>query len=191
MSDLPHTVRPLEDYREYLGLLARLQLGARLQAKFDASDIVQQAILQAHTARDQFRGTSEAEWLGWLRTILANALASSARKFSAEARDLGRERSLEVALDLSSSRLACLLSADQTSPSERAVRAEEILGLAHAMAALPEDQRQVIELHHLKGLPVAEVAEILGKSRPSVAGLLFRALKALRNHLGDSQESQA
>lgn len=191
MSDSPQTVRPLEEYREYLGLLARLQVGTRLQAKLDASDIVQQAILQAHAARDQYRGATEAEWLGWLRAILANALASSARKYTAEARDLGRERSLEVALDLSSSRLACLLSADQTSPSERAVRAEEILNLAHAMSALPEDQRQVIELHHLKGLPVAEVAEMLGKSRPSVAGLLFRALKALRNHLGGDEGSRA
>ncbi|HTN01272.1 MAG TPA: sigma-70 family RNA polymerase sigma factor [Planctomycetaceae bacterium] len=167
MSDSPQTARPLEDYREYLSLLARLQLGARLRSKLDASDVVQQAILQAHTARDQFRGATEAEWLGWLRAILANALASSARRFTAEARDLGRERSLEVALDQSASRLACLLSADQTSPSAGAVRAEEILGLAQAMAALPEDQRSVVELHHLKGLPVAEVAEILGKSRPA------------------------
>lgn len=191
MSDSPQTARPLEDYREYLSLLARLQLGARLRSKLDASDVVQQAILQAHTARDQFRGATEAEWLGWLRAILANALASSARRFTAEARDLGRERSLEVALDQSASRLACLLSADQTSPSAGAVRAEEILGLAQAMAALPEDQRSVVELHHLKGLPVAEVAEILGKSRPAVAGLLFRALKTLRNQLTDREGSQA
>ncbi|WLD15292.1 sigma-70 family RNA polymerase sigma factor [Planctellipticum variicoloris] len=191
MSDSPQTARPLEDYREYLSLLARLQLGARLRSKLDASDVVQQAILQAHTARDQFRGATEAEWLGWLRAILANALASSARRFTAEARDLGRERSLEVALDQSASRLACLLSADQTSPSAGAVRAEEILGLAQAMAALPEDQRSVVELHHIKGLPVAEVAEILGKSRPAVAGLLFRALKTLRNQLTDREGSQA
>lgn len=191
MSDSPPTARPLEDYREYLSLLARLQLGTRLRSKLDASDVVQQAILQAHTARDQFRGATEAEWLGWLRAILANALASSARRFTAEARDLGRERSLEVALDQSASRLACLLSADQTSPSAGAVRAEEILGLAQAMAGLPEDQRSVIELHHLKGLPVAQVAEILGKSRPAVAGLLFRALKTLRNQLGDREGSQA
>ena len=186
MTNSPNEIRTLEDYREYLGLLARLQLGPRLKTKLDASDIVQQAILQAHAARDQFRGSSEAEWLGWLRTILANALASAARRFSAEARDLGRERSLEAALEMSSSRLACLLSAHQSSPSERAVRAEEILGLAHAMAQLPEDQRRVVELHHLKGLPIADVADQLGKTRPSVAGLLFRALKALREQLGET-----
>jgi RNA polymerase sigma-70 factor (ECF subfamily) len=180
--------RPLERYREYLALLARLQLGSRLQAKLDASDVVQQAILQAHANRQQFRGTTEAEWLAWLRVILANTLAAVGRQFETGARNLDRERSLEVALDQSSSRLECLLAGDQTSPSERAVRGEEVLRLAHALAVLPDDQRRVVELHHLKGLPVAEVATQIGRTRPAVVGLLFRGLKKLRELLRDPEE---
>src|SRR6516162_5798089 len=114
--------RPLEAYRDYLRLLARIQLVLRLQAKMDASDIVQQAILQAHEGRTQFRGTTEAEKLAWLRAILANVLAAAARRFDTRARDVGRERSLEGDLELSSSRLECLFAGDQTSPSQRAVR---------------------------------------------------------------------
>lgn len=183
--------RPLEGYRDYLRLLARLQMGPRLQAKLDASDVVQQAILQAHQSRAQFRGRTEAERLAWLRVILANALAAAARRFETRARELGRERSLEAELQLSSSRLEGLLAADQTSPSERAVRCEELLRLAAALARLPEDQRRVVELHHLKGLPVAEVAEQMGRTRPAVVGLLFRGLKKLRELLRERGEGEA
>jgi RNA polymerase sigma-70 factor (ECF subfamily) len=182
--------RALERYGDYLRLLARLQLGPRLRAKLDESDVVQQVMLLAHANRGQFQGQSEGEWLAWLRAILANALAAAARRFGTEARDLGRERSLEAELELSSSRLEVLLAADQSSPSERAARGEEVLRLARAMACLPPDERRVVELHHLKGLPVAEVAELVGRTRPAVAGLLFRGLKRLRTLLREQGESE-
>jgi RNA polymerase sigma-70 factor (ECF subfamily) len=182
--------RPLEAYRDYLRLLARTQLSPRLQAKLDASDVAQQVILQAHQARGQFRGTTEAEKLAWLRAILANVLAAAARRFEAKARDVGRECSLEGDLELSSSRVECLFAADQTSPSQRAVRGEELLRLAAALTRLPPDQRHVIELHHLKGLPVAEVAGQMGRSVRAVIGLLFRGLTKLRRLLREPGEDE-
>jgi RNA polymerase sigma-70 factor (ECF subfamily) len=182
-------IQSIEDYRDYLMLLVRLQMGSRLRAKVDASDVVQQAILHAHQSRGQFRGTTEGEWLAWLRAILANALAAAARQFDTQARDPRRERSLEGELEWSSSRLESLLVADQTSPSERAIRGEELLRLAHALTRLPVDQRRVVELHYLRGLTVADVAEEIGRSRTAAVGLLFRGLKRLRELLRDSGES--
>jgi RNA polymerase sigma-70 factor, ECF subfamily len=183
--------RPLDRYREYLRLLARLQLDPRLQAKLDASDFAQQTLLQAHAHRSQFRGQSEEEWLAWLRKIMANALAGAARQYAAEARDLHRERSLEAELDLSASRMEGWLAADQSSPSERADRGEQLVRLANALAQLPADQQQAVELHHLKGCTVAEIAGLMRRTKPAVMGLLFRGLKNLREHLKDLNETEA
>jgi RNA polymerase sigma factor (sigma-70 family) len=85
----------------------------------------------------------------------------------------------------SSSRLEAWLAADQSSPSERAARHEELLRLAEALAHLPEDQRRAVELHHLLRLSVEEVARELGRSESAVGGLLRRGLKRLRELMRD------
>jgi RNA polymerase sigma-70 factor (ECF subfamily) len=175
----------LERCREYLRLLARLQLDARLHGKLDPSDLVQQTLLSAHEKRDQYRGATEAEFLGWLRQILANHLAGTLRRFGAGLRDIRRERSLEASLEESAARLDAWLAAEQSSPSQRAMKQELHLRLARALRQLPEDQRQAIELHHLKGCTVAEVAEEIGRSKMAVVGLLFRGLKKLRQLIED------
>ena len=77
------------------------------------------------------------------------------------------------------------MAADQSSPSGRAERHEELLRLAAALTALPDDQRRAVEMHHLEGRPLAEVAAELGRSKGAVAQLLFRGLKKLRELMGD------
>jgi RNA polymerase sigma-70 factor (ECF subfamily) len=186
-------VMGLEAYRDYLRLLAGVQLDRRLRGKLDPSDVVQETLARAHEKAEQFRGTTEGERAAWLRQILTNQLAAAVRRhLEAGKRDVGRERSLHAALEDSSARLEALLAADQTSPSQRAVQQEELARLAAALAALPEDQRRAIELHHLHGLPVEEVAQELGRNESATGGLLRRGLKRLRELLreprGDSHE---
>ncbi len=134
----------LEKYRPYLVLLARMNLGQALQGKLDASDVVQQTLLEAHRKREQFRGQDEAELAAWLRQMLVFAIADARREFQTAKRDLARERSLARDLEGSSGQLEAL-AAQQSSPSQRAVRHENMLRLAAALLQLPEDQRQAVE----------------------------------------------
>jgi RNA polymerase sigma-70 factor (ECF subfamily) len=169
----------LEHYREYLRLLARLQLDSRLRAQLDPSDIVQQTLLRAHERFDQFRGQTDPELREWLRMILAHLLVDAARRFSREKGD--RVQSLETALEQSSAKLEALLASEQSNPSQGALRSERLIELAEVLARLPEDQRTAIELRYLQGLAVPDVAERMGRSTVSVTGLLYRGMKALRD----------
>jgi RNA polymerase sigma-70 factor (ECF subfamily) len=187
MSGEAEPGRPLEAYRDYLRLLARLQLGPQLRGKLDPSDLVQETLLKAHQRSEQFRGQTEAEKAAWLRRILASTLADAARQFSAEARDLTRERSLEESLAESSVRLEAWLASERSAPSEQAERQEQLLLLAEALEQLPEDQRAAIELKHLHGCTLEETAQQMGRTRASVVGLLFRGLKKLRELLDEEE----
>jgi RNA polymerase sigma-70 factor, ECF subfamily len=175
--------RELERFREYLRLLARLQIGPRLQSKFDPSDVVQQTLLEAFAKREQFRG-GEAERAAWLRQILAHNLADALRAFGQARRDVGRERPLSATVQESSDQLENWLAAQQSSPSQRAERHEETIRLAEALATLPEDNREALVLHYFQGEPLAEVARQMSRTTASVAGLLKRGLKQLRERLG-------
>jgi RNA polymerase sigma-70 factor (ECF subfamily) len=177
--------RLLELYRSYLGLLARLQGRRRLQGRLDPSDVVQDAFLKAHRHFAQFRGTTEAELLAWLRQILATTLANLMRHYQGTAcRDVGLERELGAELDSSSQALAAGLLARGSSPSDRAARREQAAVLAEALDRLPEDYREAVILRHLEGLTFPEVAGRMGRSMDSVKKLWVRALARLREVMG-------
>src|SRR6516165_7948711 len=100
--------KPLESYRGYLLMLARLQMDASLQGIIDPSDVVQQTLLRAHQRREQFRGQSDGERAAWLRQILARSMIDALRKYGRESERRGQ--SVELALEQSSCRLEALLA---------------------------------------------------------------------------------
>ena len=178
----------LERYRPLLKLHTRqVELDARLQRRFDRSDVVQEALLRAHSNLDHFRGQSEAELVKWLHEILAGTLIDEVRKAYAQKRDLGLERSLQAAVGESSVRLEAYLADRNPTPAAQAQRQELLVRIAEALEELPEDQRDVILLRDVQGHPVAEIARRLGRTEKSVAGLLLRGRNRLRQLLPDAR----
>jgi RNA polymerase sigma-70 factor, ECF subfamily len=178
-------------YNHYLHVLAQTQLGRHLRAKVDASDLVQQTLLEAHRDFGAFQGGHEGELLAWLRRILAHNLYNEARRFAAQQRDAAREVSLEqmqAGLDQSSLALGRCLAADTPSPSSDAVQRESAVQLADALARLPEDYRQVLMLRVFEELPAEEVAQRMGRSAGAVRMLQMRALTALRDEMAGGSD---
>ncbi len=183
------SVRPdhFERYRAYLRLLARLDVDPRLDGKLDVSGVVQQTLLEAHQGLAHFRGEGEGALLAWLQQILARNLLDEIRRL----RRVKCDAALECSLEELSTRARGNLAADQSSPLTRASRNEELLRLSAALEQLPPDQQTAVVLHHLQGVPLADVAAQMERSKPAVAGLLHRGMTRLRDLLtADSGDSR-
>jgi len=174
----------LEQYRNYLQLLARTMIGASVRARVAPSDVVQETFLDAVRGFDQFKGGTERELMAWLRQILARNVTDQVRAHRADGRDARREESLEDMLERSSQSLHEVLAASISSPSAQAARREQSLLFADALARLPEDYRDVIIYRNLRGLKFEEVAEAMGRSSGAVRMLWARALERLARELG-------
>lgn len=179
----------LEQFRSYLYLLARTHLKPNTQHNIEASDLVQQTLLDAHQNRSEFRGEGDAQLAAWLKKILSHNLADSLRRNGRAKRDVSRQRSLEAAIDDSFDHADRWLAATQSSPSECMAKKEQLVQLADAITQLPEAQRDAIVLHHLQGLKLADVAKHIGRTDTAVAGLLYRGLKKLHELLGEQDNS--
>lgn len=174
----------LERYQPYLALLARLQIGRRLQGKVDAADLVQETYLKVQRSFARFQGQSEGEFVQWLRQILAASLADLMRHYlGTQGRDVRLERELVQDFDQSSRVLEAGLLAPQSTPSQQASRREQAVLLADTLERLSPDHREVMILRHLEGLTFPEVARRMDRSVDATKKLWARALERMRRLL--------
>lgn len=169
----------LGGYREQLRRLAQARMGRRLGGRVDASDIVQETLLEAGRDIGTLRATGPREVLAWLRRILQHNVVSAARRhLQAEGRAVGAEAPLSGSL---AERLALI----RTSPSQGLLRKEETARILAALEQMPPDQGEVVRLRYLEGCSLREIAARIGRTEQAVASLLKRGLRALRDRLGE------
>jgi RNA polymerase sigma-70 factor (ECF subfamily) len=179
--------RLLEENRAAVLAEAGRQLRGRLAARVDPADIVQQTFLEACRDFERFEGHSELQFVSWLRTILNRNIAGQLRDHTRVAkRDLRREWSLDDSQG-GGEPLWRRIVAGQSTPSQRAMQAEDFARLAVALRALTDDQREAVRLRHLEGWPLARIAERLGRSTAATAGLIKRGVQALRERIVEDE----
>jgi RNA polymerase sigma-70 factor (ECF subfamily) len=178
----------LERCRQYLLLVANLELPDDLRAKVGASDLVQETWIEAHRDVAMFRGRSEAELIGWLRGILLHNLANAIDRYRNTAkRDVAREVALGDAAAAGAPADGALTAPE--TPSREAMVRERDDALRLAIERLPETYRQVIQWRNYERCPFEEIGQRLGRSAEAARKLWTRALEQLRQDLGELHDS--
>jgi RNA polymerase sigma-70 factor (ECF subfamily) len=166
--------------------MVEIRLDARLQARLDASDVVQDAYAEVAGRLDEYLADPKLPLFLWLRLVVGERLTRLHRHhLGAQMRDAGREVSLyRGALPAASSAaLAAQLLGKHTSPTQAVLRAERILRLQEALNALDPLDREILSLRHFEELTAAEAARVLGIEEGAAAKRYFRALKRLKDVL--------
>lgn len=175
--------RLINQFRPYLWNLAKNQLDSAVAVRADPSDVVQQTCLEIHRDFHTFRGNEERELLAWFRQILHNNAANTIRDHvQAKKRSADKDRSMDDEAGRARP-LRDQLAAEQSTPSADLIRLENRDGIRRILEELPPDQRQAIELRHLEGRSLQELASYFGRSEEAVAGLLKRGMQKLRARL--------
>jgi RNA polymerase sigma-70 factor (ECF subfamily) len=171
----------VEQCRQYLWLVASREIEPGLQPKVAASDLVQETYAEAAQKFQQFRGTTQAEWIAWLMRILESKLRRARRHYhTAQKRNVRREIAVDSkGIDL----LPALGILSARTPGSEVAAREMVAGLHEALAGLPEEYRRVIELRNWQRKSFAEIGEELGRSADAARKLWCRAIERLGKDL--------
>lgn len=167
----------LNNFRNYLLLIANQDIDPKIKGKLGSSDIVQESMLTAHQNIDAFQGSSKPELMAWLRQILINDLHQSRRKFAGTKK---RQVDLERPIQASSTFQYSLVDPNLT-PKTNAISREEATLLKQCMSELNDDYATVIRLHNWEGRSFDEIAEMMDRSPDAARKLWTRALLKLQN----------
>ena len=174
--------KSLDHFRPVLLTLAEAMISSTLRGDLEASDLVQQTLLEAHCNAEQLAVMSPGAFFSWLRHALNHNVLDAVKHLQAQKNDV-RRRVRASDLEASFIRLEQILIADETSPSEVVQRNEQVCIMLSALQTLPDNQRRAVIMKHLNGRSLKEIAEVLGLSEPATAGVLHRGRQRLAKYL--------
>lgn len=168
-------------YRDRLERMVEFRLDARLRGRIDPSDVLQEAYLRSAQRLEHYLANPVVSFYVWLRSQTFQTLIDLHRQQSAQKRDAAAEIRLgsQINPEETGASIAQALFKERTSPSQAAVRAEEIRQLREALATMDEIDREVLALRHFEHLSNSEVAEALELSPTAASNRYVRAMTRL------------
>jgi RNA polymerase sigma-70 factor (ECF subfamily) len=182
-------VELFQHHRDRLRRMVQLRMDWRLRSRLDASDVLQEAFLDVASRLDDYLREPKLPPFLWLRMCVGEELVNIHRRhLGTKRRDAGREISLHrrAVPEASSAALASMLLGENTSPTQAAIRAERLIAVQEALAALEPIDREVVALRHFEQLSRAETAQVLGIREEAAAKRYIRAIRRLKTILARS-----
>src|SRR5947209_3870860 len=175
----------LQRHRRRLGRMVAVRFDPRLAARVDPSDVVQETLAEAAANLDRYVRERPLPFYPWLRQLAQRRLIDLHRRHvQARRRSVTREVGPTGLPEHSALALADRLFARLSSPSAGLRRQERRDRVRAALAALPEQDREVLVLRILEALPTRETAAILGISEVAVRSRQVRTLDRMKVLLG-------
>ena len=177
-------------HREQLRRMIAIRMDRRIAARVDPSDVVQETLVEASDKLAKYLEKQPLPFYPWLRCLASERLIQLHRQhIRSQKRSVSREQRQEVMLaDESVIELANRLAANDTSPSQRFSRREQLECVKAALEHLPHNDREVLVLRHLEQLSVQQAADVLGVSLAAVKTRHFRAIQRLHRLLEEHSE---
>jgi RNA polymerase sigma-70 factor (ECF subfamily) len=177
--------RLLHRHRERLRTMINLRMDPRIVARCDPSDVVQEALLDAHRQLPGYLKQRRVPFYSWLRHLAWQKLVDYHRRhLMCGARSVLREEEVwRLLTDHSTQQLARHFVSSVPNPSEHAAQSESCHQVAFALRQLSDEDREVLTLRILERLPAKETGAVLGISANAVRTRQFRALSRLEKLL--------
>ena len=184
----------LERHRESIKRMIDRRMDRGVQRRVDASDIVQDVMIEANRRLGDYLANPTMPFQLWLRHMARDRLIDAHRRHRVAAtRSVDREVPLVVADsgDQSQADLGGQITDRELTPAAAATWHELERRFAAAVELLEEGDRQIVLLRHFEHLSTAEAAEVLGLSKPATGMRYLRAMRRLRVLLDDGSEQSA
>ena len=189
-GDRSATDRLLGRHRESIRRLVAMRLDRKIRTRVDASDIVQEVLVEANRRLNKYLENPVMPFHLWLRQMAKDRIIDAHRRHRVSAkRSVDKEQPLVAAggLDRSTVELAAQLLDHQATPAAAATLHELQSRFESAIAQLPEQDQEIVLMRHFEHLSNQETAQALELSEPAASMRYLRAMRRLRVLLSDPE----
>lgn len=162
------------------------RISGELKRLVDADDILHQTMVRAAQGIGRFEPRHEGAFRGWLKTIADNLIKDAQKRKRRERRAAQGDPPPGTGQNSSWAALVERIAGDVDSPSVNTQQKDNVRRLRAALAALPDEHREIIERYYLHGESLAEIAQALGAAKGAIRAKCYRARKRLRELMGRS-----